>query len=83
MDFFQQHYWIFVGLMIWSLPWKALALWRSAKNGQLAWFIAIFILNTGAILEIIYIFFFAFPEKEANYPYNNLSQNGKNSTIRV
>lgn len=46
-------------LALWSLPWKGVALWKSARNKQMYWFIAMLILNTAAILEIIYIFFFA------------------------
>jgi hypothetical protein len=46
-------------LALWTLPWKAVALWKSAGNKQLAWFICIFIFNTLAILEIIYIFGFS------------------------
>jgi hypothetical protein len=43
---------------LWTIPWKGVALWRAAKNGQMIWFIVIFLLNTLALLEIIYIFFF-------------------------
>ncbi|MBU1557636.1 hypothetical protein KKC45_01615 [Patescibacteria group bacterium] len=43
-------------IMLWVLPWKGYALWRAAKNGQPKWFIALFLLNTLAILDIIYIF---------------------------
>ena len=46
-------------LVLWTLPWKAVALWKSAGNKHLAWFICIFIFNTLAILEIIYIFGFS------------------------
>ncbi len=46
-------------LVLWVLPWKGIALWRAAKNSHKKWFIAILILNTLAILEIIYIFFFS------------------------
>jgi len=46
-------------LILWTLPWKAVALWRAAGNKHLAWFICIFIFNTLAILEIIYIFGFS------------------------
>ncbi len=46
-------------LILWTLPWKAVALWRSAGNKHLAWFVCIFIFNTLAILEIIYIFGFS------------------------
>ncbi|MEA4910855.1 hypothetical protein SDC9_21638 [bioreactor metagenome] len=42
-------------LAIWSLIWKGLALWRSAKNGHKGWFIFILILNTLGILEIVYL----------------------------
>lgn len=43
-------------LMIWSIVWKGLALWHSAKRGQGWWFLALLILNTAGILEIIYLF---------------------------
>ena len=44
---------------LWTIPWKGMALWKSAKNGQKSWFVVIFLINTLAILEIIYIFFFS------------------------
>jgi len=43
-------------LIIWSLVWKGLALWKSAELRQKYWFVLILILNTMGILEIIYIF---------------------------
>jgi methionyl-tRNA synthetase len=52
-------FWVILLLALWTLPWKGVALWRSAGNKQLAWFICIFIFNTLAILEIIYIFGFS------------------------
>jgi len=48
-----------VVLMIWSVVWKAWALWRAARNTHLAWFIVMMIINTAGILEIIYIFAFS------------------------
>ena len=51
--------WIILLLALWTLPWKGVALWKSAGNKQLAWFVCIFIFNTLAILEIIYIFGFS------------------------
>ncbi len=42
--------------VVWSGVWKALALWRAARNNHLAWFIVMCIVNTLGILEIIYIF---------------------------
>jgi len=49
-------------ILLWVLPWKGVALWKSAKNGHKKWFIALLLLNTLAILEIIYIFYFSKPK---------------------
>jgi hypothetical protein len=45
-------------LIIWSMVWKFIALWKCGRNNQLAWFIVLAIINTAGILEIIYLFFF-------------------------
>ena len=42
--------------IVWSLIWKGLALWRSAELRQKYWFIAILLINTLGVLEIIYLF---------------------------
>ncbi len=55
--------WIFLLIALWTLPWKGVALWKSAKNKQVGWFVAMLILNTLAILEIIYIFYFSKKKK--------------------
>ncbi len=49
--------WWFWLLLIWSLIWKGLALWKSASKKQLIWFILLLIINTLGLLEITYIFF--------------------------
>ncbi|MFH1832968.1 MAG: DUF5652 family protein [Candidatus Levyibacteriota bacterium] len=46
-------------VLVWSLFWKGLALWKASKYNQLYWFIAILVLNTVGILEIVYLFGFA------------------------
>ena len=46
-------------ILAWTLPWKGVALWKAANNRQKGWFVALLIVNTLAILEIIYIFYFA------------------------
>jgi hypothetical protein len=51
--------WLLPLLIIWTIPWKGVALWRSARNHQTAWFIVLLVVNTLAILEIIYIFAFS------------------------
>jgi len=48
---------IFVLLAIWSIIWKGIALWKSARNGSKVWYIIMLLVNTVGILEIIYIFF--------------------------
>lgn len=49
---------IFYLILIWSLIWKGIALWHSARNKQLVWFVTLLIVNTVGILEIIYLIFF-------------------------
>ncbi len=44
---------------LWELLWKGVALWKSARNNDLAWFVCILIFNTAGILPIIYILFFS------------------------
>lgn len=46
-------------IAIWILPWKGVALWRAANRGQKKWFVVLLVVNTFAILEIIYIFIFS------------------------
>ncbi len=54
---------LFVMAVVWTLAWKGVALWKSARNGQKKWFIACLILNTLGILEIVYIFYFSKSKK--------------------
>lgn len=53
----------FIGMMIlaaaWTIPWKIAALWKAARQGQGVWFVALLLINTLAILEILYIFVFS------------------------
>jgi len=53
-----QNLWLFL-ILLWTMPWKGVALWKAARNSHKKWFVALFLLNTLAILEIIYIFYFA------------------------
>lgn len=43
-------------IALWTLPWKGWALWLAARNKHKWWFIALLVINTVAILDIIYIF---------------------------
>ncbi len=44
--------------LVWSAIWKGIALWKSAKYGQKAWFVVLLVVNTIGLLEIIYLAFF-------------------------
>lgn len=46
-------------LAVWSLFWKGLALWRAAKEDSKPWFVALLVVNTAGILELVYLFYFA------------------------
>ena len=59
MEFYSQHQSIIWLIVIWTLPWKGLALWKAAQDNHKWWFIAILVLNTLAVLEIVYIFGFS------------------------
>jgi hypothetical protein len=43
-------------LAIWVIPWKGVALWKAARRSDKWWFVVLLVLNTFAILEILYIF---------------------------
>lgn len=42
-------------LIAWSIIWKGLALWRAARMRQAGWYIALLVINTVGIFEIIYL----------------------------
>lgn len=44
-------------LLVWSLIWKGFALWRAARLKDKNWFIALLIINSIGILDIIYLKF--------------------------
>ena len=55
---------VVVVLAVWDGIWKLIALWKSARNEQLAWFICVAIFNTVGILPILCILFFQKIEPE-------------------
>ncbi len=50
---------LLLAIVFWTIPWKAWALWLSARRGDIWWFLAMLVLSTLAILDIIYIFIVA------------------------
>lgn len=57
---------IFVPLIIWSIIWKGLALWRAARLKQVGWYIALIVINTVGVFEIIYLIVTNKRYKESN-----------------
>ncbi len=45
----------FFVLLIWSLVWKGLALWRASERKDKLWFVILLVLNTAGVVEIIYL----------------------------
>jgi len=68
--------WVLMPLILWALPWKGVALWKAARRRNIGWFIAILILNTLAILEIIYIFFIS------RKPQADIESLGENQPVK-
>lgn len=46
--------WIIL-LVIWTIVWKIVAMWKAAKNNHLTFFIVVFFLNLAGIPEMIYL----------------------------
>lgn len=58
--FFGWFFWLFEALpiVIWTMIWQGIALWRSARNNQIYWFLFNLILGYGGIVPIIYLLWF-------------------------
>ncbi len=41
--------------LLWTIPWKGVALWKAARNRQAWWFVALLVIQTLGVLEILYI----------------------------
>lgn len=58
INFFQSSWGAFI-IALWILPWKGVALWKAADKKQKWWFIALLVVNTLGLFEILYIFVFS------------------------
>ena len=63
-NFLNANWWVLVLAAVWSIPWKGVALWKSARHSHKWWFIVLLVVNTLGILEIIYIFYFSKRHKD-------------------
>ena len=52
-------FWLFAIIFVWIIAWKLFALWKSARNNQIVWFLILAVINTIGILEILYIYVFS------------------------
>ena len=46
-------------IFLWSLAWKGWALWLAARRDEPVWFLALLVINSFGLLEIVYIFIIA------------------------
>ena len=58
-EYLAAHWTLLVLVLVWSFVWKGLALWRAAREDSVPWFIALLVVNTVGILEILYLFLFS------------------------
>jgi hypothetical protein len=49
---------ILVPILVWTVAWKGMALWKASRNNQPYWFIALLVINTVGLLEIVYLMWF-------------------------
>ena len=50
---------IFFIVLLWSLVWKGMALWKAGRSGNKVWFVVLLVVNTIGILDILYIYIFS------------------------
>lgn len=62
--YFQDNAYLFFVLLVWIFFWKGLALWKAARKNAKYWFIAILVLNTLGLLEILYYYIFSERKKK-------------------
>jgi len=65
-QFLIQNPWVLFLIIAWVLPWKGVALWKAAQRSEKWWFVALLIINSLAVLPILYIFVFCKKKKETN-----------------
>lgn len=58
---------VLVVLSLFDIVMKLVALWRSARNNHLVWFIFLAIFNTIGILPIVYLVLYKNKIKQADY----------------
>ena len=50
---------LLVIVVLWTLIWKGMALWKAAHQESKVWFVVLLLVNTVGILEILYLYVFS------------------------
>jgi hypothetical protein len=62
-------FWLLLAaVVVWTLVLKGFALWRAARNYQRYWFVALLVVNTFGILELIYLTWFRGDKDDSHTP---------------
>ncbi len=64
-------FWFFA-FILWIIVWKGLALWHAAQREQKWWFMALLVINTAGLLEIVYLIFFAKKKLKDLFPIGKI-----------
>lgn len=51
--------WATAIIIVWTIVWKGLALWKSARLNSPIWFVILLVINTFGLIEILYLFVFS------------------------
>lgn len=62
-------------VVAWTLFWKAIGLWKSARNNQMIWFVLIMFLYTFGILPLIYVLWLRGKEGRSRRSVKKVSKN--------
>jgi methionyl-tRNA synthetase len=46
-------------VVLWSLVWKGMALWKAARQENKVWFVVLLLVNIVGILDILYLYVFS------------------------
>jgi len=55
-EFFQNNPEFFALMLVWSIFWKGMSMWKAAHQEKKYWFIVLLVLNTVGLLDIFYIY---------------------------
>lgn len=55
---------IIVGITLWSVIWKGLALWKAGRNNNPVIFTILLLLNTVGVADLVYLIYLYYKEKK-------------------